>query len=148
MASDWVCLEYLYPPPVANAPAGASAPSVVAQTESISAGASGPERPKRKQVKQAVSLHDITGTFPDTNAAHQQCTNCATACKRCDDARPCQRCVKYGTADTCVDGKRKERQKGIKRGPYKRRNKDGMPDASAGGGTYTLSTRLPSRSSP
>ncbi|KAI0078653.1 hypothetical protein K474DRAFT_1706371 [Panus rudis PR-1116 ss-1] len=61
-------------------------------------------RPKRKQVKMA-------------------CTNCASACKRCDDARPCERCVKYGLADTCVDGIRKERKKGIKRGPYKRKNK-------------------------
>jgi len=31
--------------------------------------------------------------------------------------------VKYGTADTCIDGQRKERKKGIKRGPYKRKNK-------------------------
>ncbi|CAL1699046.1 unnamed protein product [Somion occarium] len=61
-------------------------------------------RPKRKQVKMA-------------------CTNCATACKRCDEARPCERCLKYGLASTCVDGVRKERKKGIKRGPYKRKNK-------------------------
>ncbi|EMD32320.1 hypothetical protein CERSUDRAFT_88317 [Gelatoporia subvermispora B] len=61
-------------------------------------------RPKRKQVKMA-------------------CTNCAGACKRCDEARPCERCVKYGIADTCVDGVRKERKKGIKRGPYKRKNR-------------------------
>lgn len=31
--------------------------------------------------------------------------------------------MKYGTADTCIDGQRKERKKGIKRGPYKRKNK-------------------------
>lgn len=62
-------------------------------------------RLKRKQVKNA-------------------CTNCANACKRCDEARPCERCVKYGLGDSCVDGQRKERKKGIKRGPYKRRNKD------------------------
>ncbi|KAH7928564.1 hypothetical protein BV22DRAFT_191619 [Leucogyrophana mollusca] len=61
-------------------------------------------RPKRKQVKMA-------------------CTNCANACKRCDEARPCERCIKYGIPDTCVDGVRKERQKGIKRGPYKRKGK-------------------------
>ncbi|KAF8830504.1 uncharacterized protein C8R40DRAFT_1167369 [Lentinula edodes] len=61
-------------------------------------------RPKRRQVKMA-------------------CTNCAAACKRCDEARPCERCKKYGIADSCVDGQRKERKKGIKRGPYKRKNK-------------------------
>ncbi|KII87689.1 hypothetical protein PLICRDRAFT_645208 [Plicaturopsis crispa FD-325 SS-3] len=66
----------------------------------------GSSRPKRKQVKMA-------------------CTSCAQACKRCDEARPCERCVKYGIADTCTDGQRKERKKGIKRGPYKRKNKEG-----------------------
>ncbi|EIE78958.1 hypothetical protein RO3G_03663 [Rhizopus delemar RA 99-880] len=60
--------------------------------------------PKRKQVKNA-------------------CTNCQKACKKCDDARPCPRCIKYGIADTCVNSVRKERKKGIKRGPYKRRQK-------------------------
>ena len=59
-------------------------------------------KPKRKQVKNA-------------------CTNCQTACKRCEDARPCGRCVKYGLADSCVNSARKERKKGIKRGPYKKR---------------------------
>ncbi|KAJ7193523.1 hypothetical protein GGX14DRAFT_588456 [Mycena pura] len=63
-------------------------------------------RPKRNQVKMA-------------------CTNCATACKRCDDQRPCTRCQKYSLHDSCIDGQRKERKKGIKRGPYRRRPKDG-----------------------
>ncbi|KAF9443112.1 hypothetical protein P691DRAFT_844052 [Macrolepiota fuliginosa MF-IS2] len=62
-------------------------------------------KPKRKQVKMA-------------------CTNCAAACKRCDESRPCERCIKYGMSNTCVDGQRKERKKGIKRGPYKRKNKN------------------------
>ncbi|KAI9274318.1 hypothetical protein BDA99DRAFT_545458 [Phascolomyces articulosus] len=61
--------------------------------------------PKRKQVKNA-------------------CTNCQKACKKCDDARPCPRCIKYGIAETCVNSVRKERKKGIKRGPYKRRQKE------------------------
>jgi neural Wiskott-Aldrich syndrome protein len=59
-----------------------------------------------------------------------QCTNCAAACKRCDEARPCERCIKYGIADACVDGTRKERKKGIKRGPYKRKNKSENGDIS------------------
>ncbi|KAG5221750.1 zinc cluster transcription factor [Salix suchowensis] len=37
-------------------------------------------RSKRRQVKNA-------------------CTNCQKACKKCDDARPCLRCVKYGIAE-------------------------------------------------
>lgn len=68
---------------------------------------------KRKQVKMA-------------------CTNCAAACKRCDEARPCERCIKYGLVDQCQDGVRKERKKGIKRGPYKRKNKSsGSNDGTA-----------------
>jgi len=65
-----------------------------------------PTRSKRRQVKNA-------------------CTNCQKACKKCDDARPCLRCVKYGIAEECVDSHRKERKKGVKRGPYKKR--DGKP---------------------
>ncbi|KAI8073969.1 hypothetical protein BC940DRAFT_289659 [Gongronella butleri] len=65
-----------------------------------------PPPPKRKQVKNA-------------------CTNCQKACKKCDDSRPCPRCVRYNMADTCINSVRKERKKGIKRGPYKRRTRNG-----------------------
>lgn len=63
-------------------------------------------RPKRKQVKNA-------------------CVNCQKACKKCDDGRPCQRCIRYNLQDTCVNSQRKERRKGVKRGPYKKRGDDG-----------------------
>ncbi|KAK7023805.1 hypothetical protein R3P38DRAFT_2779268 [Favolaschia claudopus] len=50
----------------------------------------------------------------------------------CDQARPCLRCVKYGfSPEECVDSppideiQRKERQKGAKRGPYKKRDGKG-----------------------
>ncbi|KIM49023.1 hypothetical protein M413DRAFT_40683, partial [Hebeloma cylindrosporum] len=65
-----------------------------------------PLRSKRRQVKNA-------------------CTHCQKACKKCDDARPCLRCVKYGISEECVDSQRKERKKGIKRGPYKKRDGKG-----------------------
>ncbi|KAJ1939285.1 hypothetical protein EC988_007355, partial [Linderina pennispora] len=52
------------------------------------------------------------------------CVNCQKACKKCDSGRPCQRCIKYNLADTCVDSVRKQRRKGIKRGPYKKRKKE------------------------
>ncbi|KAG6881367.1 hypothetical protein C0993_001763, partial [Termitomyces sp. T159_Od127] len=61
--------------------------------------------------------------LPCVLADRHQCTNCASACKRCDESRPCERCIKYNIPETCVDGQRKERKKGIKRGPYKRKNK-------------------------
>ncbi|ORX57404.1 hypothetical protein DM01DRAFT_1401702 [Hesseltinella vesiculosa] len=68
-------------------------------------------KPKRKQVKNA-------------------CVNCQKACKKCDEGRPCQRCIKYGLSDSCQDSVRKERKKGIKRGPYKRRNQQGSSSAT------------------
>ncbi|KAK4510630.1 uncharacterized protein ATC70_005061 [Mucor velutinosus] len=61
---------------------------------------------------------------PKRNQVKNACTNCQKACKKCDDARPCPRCEKYGIADSCVNSVRKERKKGIKRGPYKRRQKN------------------------
>ncbi|KAI8052918.1 hypothetical protein BDF22DRAFT_770673 [Syncephalis plumigaleata] len=70
---------------------------------------------KRKQVKNA-------------------CVNCQKACKKCDDGRPCQRCIKYNLTETCVNSPRKERKKGIKRGPYKRRQKM-EHDSDTGHGT-------------
>jgi len=88
---------YAYPPHAQAQSFGAPPPNPGSQALS---------RPKRKQVKMA-------------------CTNCAGACKRCNESRPCDRCIKYGIVDTCVDGQRKERKKGIKRGPYRRKNKDG-----------------------
>lgn len=47
---------------------------------------------KRKQVKNA-------------------CVNCQKACKKCDDQRPCSRCIKYGIEDGCVNSQRKERKR-------------------------------------
>ncbi|TFK38194.1 hypothetical protein BDQ12DRAFT_124445 [Crucibulum laeve] len=88
-------MMYAYPPPQ-----GQAFPPPANQTNAAIS------RPKRKQVKMA-------------------CTNCAAACKRCDEHRPCERCIKYGISESCVDGQRKERKKGIKRGPYKRKNKSG-----------------------
>ncbi|KAK2461144.1 hypothetical protein APHAL10511_006671 [Amanita phalloides] len=88
-------MVYAFPPPQGQVPPGAPVPTPPALT-----------KPKRKQVKMA-------------------CTNCAAACKRCDEGRPCERCMKYGISDTCRDGQRKERKKGIKRGPYKRKGKNG-----------------------
>ncbi|KAI8052920.1 hypothetical protein BDF22DRAFT_493607 [Syncephalis plumigaleata] len=48
------------------------------------------------------------------------CEPCHRACKKCDDARPCTRCVRYGYEASCVDHTRKARQPGVKRGPYRR----------------------------
>ncbi|KAF8582052.1 hypothetical protein K439DRAFT_1635597, partial [Ramaria rubella] len=65
-------------------------------------------------------------TRPKRTQCKNACTNCQKACKKCDDNRPCHRCIRYGTTDTCVDSKRKERKKGVKRGPYKKRDSKGV----------------------
>ncbi|KAI8147608.1 hypothetical protein BJV82DRAFT_710101 [Fennellomyces sp. T-0311] len=70
------------------------------------------KRPKRKQVKNA-------------------CVNCQKACKKCDDGRPCQRCIKLGLTATCTNSPRKERKKGVKRGPYKKRQQQQQESSSS-----------------
>lgn len=91
------------PPPLLSSSATASGLPLGAQSTSPEMyPGSASSKKKRSQVKNA-------------------CINCQKACKKCDDGRPCSRCVKYGLSDTCQDSQRKERKKGIKRGPYKRR---------------------------
>lgn len=71
----------------------------------------------------------IAAALPQLKTKRRQvknaCTNCQKACKKCDEARPCSRCVKYDVASECVDSQRKERKKGVKRGPYKKREPRG-----------------------
>ncbi|KAG0377401.1 hypothetical protein BGX24_006164 [Mortierella sp. AD032] len=78
------------------------------------------QKPKRRQVKNA-------------------CVNCQKACKKCDEGRPCTRCIKYGLTDTCVDSTRKVRKKGVKRGPYKRRPPPTQIGSASASTTPTLS---------
>src|SRR5438445_13008490 len=86
-----------------------------------------PQDPPCPQAQQPpMTMHVYPPTQPLIQLKRHQvknaCTNCKKACKKCDDARPCLRCVKYGTFDSCVDSQRK-RRRGIKRGPYKRDGK-------------------------
>ncbi|GAN01099.1 hypothetical protein MAM1_0004d00530 [Mucor ambiguus] len=88
------------------------------QQQGLDIGAHG--KPKRKQVKNA-------------------CVNCQKACKKCDVGRPCQRCIKYGLTETCVNSVRKERKKGVKRGPYKKRNKNVTDSVTSSGASTPMS---------
>ena len=89
----------------------------------------------------AVSLHNMLSVLTSSDVS--QCTNCAVACKRCDEARPCERCIKYGLANQCQDGVRKERKKGVKRGPYKRKAKTASTDGvTFAGMTYLFPYRI------
>ena len=74
---------------------------------------------KRKQVKNACSTIHFLIVYSDFALCFL--ANCQKACKKCDDIRPCSRCTKYGTEETCVNSARKERRRGVKRGPYNRR---------------------------
>ena len=40
--------------------------------------------------------------------ASRACYHCQKAHLTCDDSRPCQRCIRKGLADQCVDGFRKK----------------------------------------
>nr|GAT44635.1 transcriptional factor [Mycena chlorophos] len=45
---------------------------------------------------------------PKKKKASRACAHCQKAHLTCDDSRPCQRCIKRGTADTCTEGHRKK----------------------------------------
>ncbi|KAF8178556.1 hypothetical protein K438DRAFT_1265367 [Mycena galopus ATCC 62051] len=74
-------------------------------------------------------IHTFSSTSQTARLRSQvkiACTKCQKACKKCDQARPCLRCVKYRFGpEECVDSQRKERRKGTKRGPYKKRDEKG-----------------------
>lgn len=56
--------------------------------------------------------------------------NCQRACKKCDDMRPCQRCVRYGIIGTCTNSTRKDRQsllEGQKSLPFGKSRKSSRP---------------------
>ncbi|KAJ3015229.1 UNVERIFIED_CONTAM: hypothetical protein HDU68_012827 [Siphonaria sp. JEL0065] len=59
------------------------------------------------------------------------CGNCKKSCKKCENVRPCPRCVQRGIADTCQDSERKTRPMGMQRGPYRRRacTANGKPES-------------------
>ncbi|CAE6339565.1 unnamed protein product [Rhizoctonia solani] len=75
----------------------------------------------------STSFGDTSSTRPKRKQVKNACSACQRACKRCDVGRPCERCIKYGMADSCRDSQRKERKKGIKRGPYKKRDGEYLP---------------------
>ncbi|KAI9308308.1 hypothetical protein BJ944DRAFT_175026 [Cunninghamella echinulata] len=47
-------------------------------------------------------------TTPRKKKAARACIHCQKAHLTCDDARPCQRCIKRGLNSTCTDGARKK----------------------------------------
>lgn len=102
-------------------------PSANEKTADVDEDAQSPRPPQPP-----MTIHVYSPSHPIAKSKRRQvknaCTNCRKACKKCDDARPCLRCVKYGVSGDCVDSQRKPRKR-VKRGPYKRKEK-GMFDYS------------------
>ncbi|KAF8178544.1 hypothetical protein K438DRAFT_1938654 [Mycena galopus ATCC 62051] len=96
-------------------------------------GANGSVDPPTSDLSQSFPMPAHIHTFSSTSQTARlrsqvkiACTKCQKACKKCDQARPCLRCVKYRfRPEECVDSQRKERRKGTKRGPYKKRDEKG-----------------------
>ncbi|KAI1794106.1 hypothetical protein LXA43DRAFT_971369 [Ganoderma leucocontextum] len=82
-----------------------------------SASASDPKKkPPAKRKRTADNANDNgdsaaqprTRDGPKKKKANRACFHCQKAHLTCDDARPCQRCVKRGMADICTEGHRKK----------------------------------------
>ncbi|CBQ72159.1 related to transcriptional regulator rds2 [Sporisorium reilianum SRZ2] len=58
--------------------------------------------------KPASSSSAGTPTSSKRKKANRACLHCQKAHLTCDDSRPCQRCVKKGLAESCMDGHRKK----------------------------------------
>jgi len=68
---------------------------------------------QQKQLKQQKQSRK-TANAQDNNAQRRKqvrraCVNCRKSHACCDDARPCQRCVKLGLQDLCEDVKHEKR---------------------------------------
>ncbi|KAI0778979.1 hypothetical protein BD413DRAFT_632664 [Trametes elegans] len=58
-----------------------------------------------------VALIQITHFLSGRPRAPVQCTNCRSANKRCDDARPCPRCIQGGLRESCANAPPKPRRR-------------------------------------
>ncbi|KAK0553400.1 hypothetical protein OC845_001220 [Tilletia horrida] len=81
----------------------------------------------------------IMTEIPKRAQVRRACLPCKKACKKCDEIRPCSRCVRLGHGlDVCVDVARKARAKGVKRGKYKpRKGKAAILGSETGTGSVT-----------
>ncbi|ORY93846.1 hypothetical protein BCR43DRAFT_347634 [Syncephalastrum racemosum] len=95
-----------------------------------------------KEEQNDTQAHDSSKKKAKRKQVKNACVNCQKACKKCDNGRPCQRCIKLGLTATCVDSPRKERRKGIKRGPYKKRQTSQSPSSTS----TTQTSGMPPRS--
>ncbi|KAJ3224963.1 hypothetical protein HK099_007592 [Clydaea vesicula] len=88
-----------------------------------------PSTPKPQQLEyitppQSIDYHLLAEDAKKRVQVKKACANCQKSCKKCDEIRPCQRCIRLGEEASCIDTVRKERRKGTKRGPYKKKSLD------------------------
>lgn len=72
-------------------------------------------KPKRRQVKAACGMlsHSASGERFDmrhNSLFNYHTVNCRKSCKRCEEVRPCARCVRLNMVESCVDHTRKTRK--------------------------------------
>jgi len=69
-----------------------------------------PELPRTSgRPQRARARHCLRASEGSRNRVKTACTNCKLAKARCDNGRPCSRCVKRGCQDTCIDAIPKRR---------------------------------------
>ncbi|KZV65360.1 hypothetical protein PENSPDRAFT_655816 [Peniophora sp. CONT] len=113
-------------------PHGTSLPSSVStqlpapETSSLMFIAYDPMNPEPQIKKQRRKRSEMNTNRTHTNIAKKPrvmvkvaCSRCAEAGKKCENARPCSRCVDRGFGASCSDRVRKVREKGNKRAPHR-----------------------------
>ncbi|KAK9449888.1 uncharacterized protein V1518DRAFT_404969 [Limtongia smithiae] len=113
-------------------PAPASTPGTVTT-------ASGITLPMTAAMARSSGISLRTGR-PKRKKASRACFHCQKAHLTCDDARPCQRCIKRGLSATCQDGVRKKAK-------YLHDAPSGTTATAAGGKTVSAPTTLLAASS-
>ena len=71
-------------------------------------------RPARKGVRIAVGSDDVHVAMLVLTLGLKKCNNCRKAAKRCDEGRPCSRCVKLGLEESCRNAPTKLRNRVLK----------------------------------
>ncbi|OLL23608.1 putative transcriptional regulatory protein [Neolecta irregularis DAH-3] len=97
--------------------------------ETSAAGAAA-QRVRKSKSSASPKNTQVNGEGKKRRQVKNACVNCQKANKKCTEGRPCERCVKFKLEDTCRDSLRKERKKGVKRGPYKRARSPSPLEAS------------------
>ncbi|KAJ3239183.1 hypothetical protein HDU78_003026 [Chytriomyces hyalinus] len=101
-----------------------------------------PAQSSSSSVTSAAAIRS-TGTERSTRRGKQcrnACVHCKRSNKKCEDVRPCLRCVQTGMEDSCEDAPRKMRHGQRRRGPYRRKE-----EAIAFDYSMAMERKLPER---